>query len=119
MNITFLIIISLIALICVGILIFTPLDSSGKKYKTYEVFVYDNYYDHMTDNDDLEDHPTIVRVVYNDKGEILQVEMADTTSDLCDNESPVSRISHFYKTCKINPHRGMSEYKKYTIYGRK
>lgn len=116
MNITFLIIISLIGLICVGILIFATLDSNGKKYKTYEVFIHDQYYDHMTDNDDLEDRSTIVRVIYNERGEILEIDFADCTSDLCNNESPISIISHFYKTCKINPNGGLSEYKKYTIY---
>ena len=96
-------------IICGAIWILCP-----KKSEIYEVFLYDMYYDQMTDNDELEDIPTIVRVKYNSKGKILDIDFADSTSDLCDNESSAERKMHFYSTCNIKP----GEYEKYTIYGK-
>lgn len=87
-----------------------------KKPEVYEVFIHDKYYDMMTDNDDYEDIPTIVRVEYNSKGKILDVNFADTTSDLCDNESPMVEKMKFFEVCNINPYGGMEEYRKYSIY---
>ena len=87
----------MILAICFIMIIVFAMLVSIKKPEVYEVFIHDKYYDMMTDNDDYEDIPTIVRVVYNSKGKILDVNFADTTSDLCDNESPINEQMHFFK----------------------
>ena len=107
----------MIFVICFVILsISMVLATFRKKPEVYEVFIHDKYYDMMEDNDDYEDIPTIVRVEYNSKGEILDVSFADTTSDLCDNESPMVEKMKFFDTCNINPYGGIEEYKKFSIW---
>ena len=108
--------------IAVAIMVWLAI-SEWKKPKIYEVCIHDKYYDHITDNDDLEDIPTLINVTYNDRGEILEVSLAVSKFTngylgLGCYESSVAKLQHFYQTCKIDPMGGLDEYKKYTIYNR-
>ena len=67
----------------------------------------------MTDNDELYDIPTIVEVTYSAFRGVMDVDFTDRR-----RESDYIDIVRFYRVCKINEYGGLSEYKKYSIYGR-
>lgn len=82
-------------------------------FKHRTVYIRDQFYDHMTDNNDLYDIPTIVEVTYSAFRGIIDVKFTDRR-----RESDLRDIVKFYRICKINEYGGLSEYKKYSIYGR-
>lgn len=81
-------------------------------FKHRTVYVHDHFYDYMTDNDELEDIPTIVEVTYSKFRGIIDVDFTDRR-----RESDYIDIVKFYDICKINEYSGLSEYKKYSMYG--
>lgn len=89
------------------------IDKIKNYFKHRTVYIRDQFYDYMTDNDDLCDISTIVEVTYSEFKGIIDVDFTDRRreSDLCD-------IAKFYRVCKINEYGGLSEFKKYSIYGR-
>jgi hypothetical protein len=89
------------------------IDKIKNYFKHRTVYIWDEFYDLMTENDELYDNPTIVEVTYSGFRGIIDVDFTDRRreSDLCD-------IAKFYSVCKINKYGGLSEYKKYSIYGR-
>jgi hypothetical protein len=82
-------------------------------FKHRTVYIRDQFYDYLNDNDDLYDIPTIVEVTYSNFRGIINVDFTDRR-----RESDLRDIAKFYSTCKINEYGGLSEYKKYSIYGR-
>lgn len=77
------------------------------------VTVVDKYYDHMIDNDDYDDiYPTLIDVTYSDLlGIIIRKRLS-----VKNNESNLLDIHNFYRSCFINEHGGLDEYKKFSIY---
>ena len=95
------------------------------------VYLEDKYYDEMIDNDDIDDDPTIIKVVYDkNSGEILSRELPCAIKrEYCGESSYKYRsgvgyhtvsypgdIAAFYNICGISIYGGMKEYKKYTVY---
>jgi hypothetical protein len=89
------------------------IDKIKNYFKHCTVYIRDQFYDHMTDNDELYDIPTIVKVTYSAFRGIIDVKFTDRR-----RESDLRDIVKFYRVCKINEYGGLSEYKKYSIYGR-
>lgn len=89
------------------------IDNIKNYFKHRTVYVRDQFYDHMTDNDELYDIPTIVEVTYSAFRGIIDVDFTDHRM-----ESDYIDIVRFYRVCKINEYGGLSEYKKYSIYGK-
>ena len=89
------------------------IDKIKNYFKHYTVYVHDQFYDYMTDNDELYDIPTIVEVTYSAFRGVMDVDFTDRR-----RESDYIDIVRFYRVCKINEYGGLSEYKKYSIYGR-
>lgn len=89
------------------------IDKIKNYFKHRTVYIRDQFYDHMTDNDELYDIPTIVKVTYSGFRGIIDVDFTDRK-----RESNYIDIVRFYRVCKINEYGGLSEYKKYSIYGR-
>lgn len=84
----------------------------GNFLKIKMVTIHDQYFDYMTDNDDLEDTPTYVDVTYSEAlGLIIRINLSQY-----DNGSSLKDIQDFYRSCHINEWGGLNEYKKYTIY---
>lgn len=77
------------------------------------VTVVDKYYDYMIDNDDYDDiYPTLIDVTYSDLlGIIIRKRLS-----VKNNESNLLDIQNFYRSCFINEHGGLDEYKKFSIY---
>lgn len=77
------------------------------------IFLYDVYFDYMTDNDDLEDVPTIVKITYSKtSGKILDREMivphwGENIAIASDEE-----YNEFCKVCKIKSKKDYSSYGK-------
>lgn len=78
----------------------------------HTVILQDKYYDMMTDNDDLDDFPTIVEVTYNNRGKILSSKRLDWRTP----ESSLQEQANFFYICNIG--RGYEEHKKYTSFRR-
>lgn len=111
-----------------------PFENKIENKKRYFVYIEDKYYDHMIDNDDMEDIPTIIKVTYDERGNIINkefpVSIHTTIFDDFDKKrkykfksedefhdiSSMGELQHFYRTCGINPWRGIGECKKYSIY---
>lgn len=89
------------------------IDKIKNYFKHRTVYIRDQFYDHMTDNDELYDIPTIVEVTYSGFRGIIDVDFTDRK-----RESNYIDIVRFYRVCRINEYGGLSEYKKYSIYGR-
>ena len=80
-------------------------------FKHRTVYVHDKFFDYMTDNDELKDIPTIIKVTYSKFRGIINIEMTSRH-----RESDISDIARFYHICSINEFGGLKEYKKYSIY---
>ena len=89
------------------------IDKIKNYFKHCTVYIRDQFYDYMTDNDDLYDSPTIVKITYSKFRGIIDVDFTDSK-----RESHYIDIVKFYRVCNINEYGGLSEYKKYSIYGR-
>jgi hypothetical protein len=89
------------------------IDKIKNYFKHRTVYIRDQFYDYLNDNDDLYDIPTIVEVTYSNFRGIINVDFTDRK-----RESDYIDIVRFYRVCKINEYGGLSEYKKYSIYGR-
>ena len=88
------------------------IDKIKNYFKHRTVYIRDQFYDYLNDNDELEDIPTIVEVTYSKFRGIIDVKFTDRR-----RESDLRDIAKFYRVCKINEYGGLSEYKKYSIYG--
>ena len=88
------------------------IDKIKNYFKHRTVYIRDHFYDYMTDNDELEDIPTIVEVTYSKFRGVIDVDFTDRR-----RESDLHDIVKFYDICKINEYGGLSEYKKYSMYG--
>lgn len=110
-----------------------PAENKTENKKVYSVYVEDKYYDHMIDNDDMDDIPTIIKVTYDERGNIISKEHPVSTRAMCgdfynktkykfkgeDNFHDITsmgELQHFYRTCGINPWGGIKECKKYSTY---
>ena len=89
------------------------IDKIKNYFKHRTVYIRDQFYDYLNDNDDLYDIPTIVEVTYSNFRGIINVDFTDRR-----RESDLRDLAKFYSACKINEYGGLSEYKKYSIYGR-
>lgn len=89
------------------------IDKIKNYFKHHTVYIRDQFYDYLNDNDDLDDIPTIVEVTYSKFRGIINVDFTDHR-----RESDYIDIIKFYDTCDIDKYGGLSEYKKYSIYGR-
>lgn len=70
----------------------------------HSVIIRDYYYDEMTDNDDLDDIPTLIKVTYcYDCGKILKKEYFDNYNyfNYSQHLSNNYEMKEFYKRCKI------------------
>ena len=87
------------------------IDKIKSYFKHRTIYVRDHYFDYMTDNNELEDTSTIVKVTYSKFRGIIDVDITGYQ-----RESDVCEIAKFYHICNINEFGGMKEYKKYSIY---
>ena len=88
----------------------------------HHVKLEDKYAEFKLDGDDLDDPPILVEVIYDDLGEIISITPVHTYKDYIGIDKQMSSYisqQRFFRTCKINPNGGLSEFKKYTYYKRK
>lgn len=70
------------------------------------VIVIDEYYDELMDNDDADDIPTLVKVFFNDNGEILSVSEENGQVKL----SSAQEIEKFKRICQISDIESKKKY---------
>lgn len=83
-------------------------------FRHREIYLRDKFYDYMTDNDELDDIPTIVKVTYSKACGIIDVSIDWNRHE--DESWDAGTYYEFCKICKINKYSGLDRYKKYTIY---
>jgi len=74
-----------------------------KNAKIYTAVIPDNYYDYMTDNDEMDDPQTYSRVTYTEYGKVLNVEYVTCGFNKAEELLNREDLSRFYQVFGIDP----------------